>query len=143
MTPPINSLNGSRNIGSRLREDSGRNAPHLNMRSRLFRSLIAESPDMFVSDDVKFGVWAGCRQLFTSDLNDARAAFFSKGQPCPRSRDLENDMAGECTPTRRAACRRSARPPPSRDRWQRERATRCCLRRPATGLGLASEDGGS
>ena len=115
MTPPINSLNGSRNIGSRLREYSSRNAPHLNMRSRAFRSLIAESADMFASDDVKFGVWAGRRQLFTSDSDDARAAFFSKGQLCPRSHDLENDRAGECTPTRRAARRRSARPPRSRD----------------------------
>jgi Family of unknown function (DUF6157) len=50
--------------------------------------MIAENPYRYTSDDVLFTVWAERRGIPEEDRAAARAAFFSKGQPCLRSSDL-------------------------------------------------------
>jgi hypothetical protein len=50
--------------------------------------MIAENPYVYTSDDVIFGVFAERKGIPAHELADARAAFFSKGQPCLRSSDL-------------------------------------------------------
>jgi hypothetical protein len=50
--------------------------------------MIAENPYVYTSDDVIFGVWAQRKGLPNAELENARAAFFSKGQACLRSSDL-------------------------------------------------------
>ena len=49
---------------------------------------IAENPYAHTSDDVIFGVWAERQGIAEGELDDSRATFFSKGQPCMRSSDL-------------------------------------------------------
>lgn len=49
---------------------------------------IAEKPYGLTSDEVIFGVWADRHAIADADRDDARAQFFSKGQPCLRSSDL-------------------------------------------------------
>lgn len=50
--------------------------------------MIAENPYVFTSDDVIFTVWADRKGVPPADRDEARAEFFSKGQPCLRSSDL-------------------------------------------------------
>jgi hypothetical protein len=50
--------------------------------------LIAEAPFAHTSDDVVFTVWAERKGVPDEEREAARAAFFSKGQPCLRSSDL-------------------------------------------------------
>jgi hypothetical protein len=51
-------------------------------------AMISEQPYRHTSDDVIFTVWADRRGIPDSARADARADFFSKGQPCLRSSDL-------------------------------------------------------
>ena len=50
--------------------------------------LIAKHPYQFTSDDVLFQVFAQKQDLSPSELETARAQFFSKGQPCLRASPL-------------------------------------------------------
>jgi Family of unknown function (DUF6157) len=50
--------------------------------------MIAEHPYEHTSDDVVFTVWADRHDLPPGERQDARAAFFAKGQPCLRASDL-------------------------------------------------------
>lgn len=50
--------------------------------------LIYENPYKFTSDDVLFMVYAERNEIPENELAEARAAFFSKGQPCFRSSPL-------------------------------------------------------
>jgi Family of unknown function (DUF6157) len=50
--------------------------------------MIAEHPYAYTSDEVIFTVWADRNGVDEADRPAARAAFFSKGQPCLRSSDL-------------------------------------------------------
>ncbi|MDP3209621.1 MAG: DUF6157 family protein [Rhodoglobus sp.] len=54
---------------------------------RTFR-MIADNPYCFTSDDVIFTVWADRNEVPEAARPNARADFFSKGQPCLRSSDL-------------------------------------------------------
>lgn len=49
---------------------------------------VAKSPYKFTSDDVLFQVFADKNALTKSEQAKARAAFFSKGQPCFRASPL-------------------------------------------------------
>ena len=55
--------------------------------SRTYR-MISEHPYRYTSDDVVFTVHADRKQIPEAEREDARAAFFSKGQPCLRASDL-------------------------------------------------------
>jgi hypothetical protein len=55
--------------------------------ARAFR-MISEHPYRYTSDDVVFTVYANRKQIPAAEREDARAAFFSKGQPCLRASDL-------------------------------------------------------
>lgn len=50
--------------------------------------MIADNPYRHTSDDVIFTVWADRRGIPEDAREQARAEFFSKGQPCLRSSDL-------------------------------------------------------
>ena len=50
--------------------------------------MIADAPYAYTSDDVIFGVWADRQGIPDAERDDARAAFFSKGQACLRASDL-------------------------------------------------------
>jgi len=50
--------------------------------------MIAEHPYSHTSDDVIFTVWADRMGVPEPERAAARAAFFSKGQPCLRASDL-------------------------------------------------------
>ena len=50
--------------------------------------LISKHPYQFTSDDVLFKVYAERNDLTKSELKEASAQFFSKGQPCLRSSPL-------------------------------------------------------
>src|SRR5690554_174457 len=50
--------------------------------------LIANQPYRLTSDDVLFGVYAARNDLAESELAEARALFFSKGQACLRASPL-------------------------------------------------------
>lgn len=50
--------------------------------------MISKRPYAYTSDDVIFGVWADRNDIAKSERKAARAAFFSKGQPCLRASDL-------------------------------------------------------
>ena len=50
--------------------------------------LIAKQPYQYTSDDVLFQVFAQKQDLSPSELDAARAQFFSKGQPCLRASPL-------------------------------------------------------
>jgi Family of unknown function (DUF6157) len=50
--------------------------------------LISQHPYKFTSDDVIFMTHAEKKQIEPEDLEDARAAFFSKGQACLRASPL-------------------------------------------------------
>lgn len=50
--------------------------------------LIAHHPYQYTSDDVLFQVYADKNRIGRSEQAAARAAFFSKGQPCLRSSPL-------------------------------------------------------
>ena len=50
--------------------------------------MISKHPYEFTSDDVLFGVYAEKNDLHEDELKSARAAFFSKGQPCMRASAL-------------------------------------------------------
>ena len=56
--------------------------------AELTHRMIADNPYVYTSDDVIFGVWAERRGIAPSEMDAARATFFSKGQPCLRSSDL-------------------------------------------------------
>jgi hypothetical protein len=51
-------------------------------------AMLADAPYVHTSDDVLFGVHADRRGVPDSDRAAARAAFFSKGQPCFRASPL-------------------------------------------------------
>lgn len=50
--------------------------------------LIAKNPYKFTSDDVLFQVYADRNDLTSGEYDQARAEFFSKGQPCFRASPL-------------------------------------------------------
>ena len=50
--------------------------------------LIAKNPYKFTSDDVLFQVFADRNDLTKNEYQEARAQFFSKGQPCFRASPL-------------------------------------------------------
>lgn len=50
--------------------------------------LIAKNPYKFTSDDVFFQVYADRNDLTQAEYEQARAQFFSKGQPCFRASPL-------------------------------------------------------
>lgn len=50
--------------------------------------LVSRHPYKFTSDDVIFQVYAERNDLTKSELKEARAQFFSKGQPCFRASPL-------------------------------------------------------
>jgi Family of unknown function (DUF6157) len=50
--------------------------------------MISKHPYKFTSDDVLFQVFADRNDLIKSEYKEARAAFFSKGQPCFRASPL-------------------------------------------------------
>jgi len=50
--------------------------------------LIAENPYKFTSDDVFFQIYADRNNLTQAEYKQARAHFFSKGQPCFRASPL-------------------------------------------------------
>ncbi len=50
--------------------------------------MIVKNPYHFTSDDVLFSIFAQRNDLTTLELDDARAEFFSKGQPCLRTSAL-------------------------------------------------------
>jgi len=50
--------------------------------------LIARNPYKYTSDDVLFQVFVSRNDLTESELKEARAQFFSKGQPCLRTSPL-------------------------------------------------------
>ena len=50
--------------------------------------MLKENPYRFTSDDVLFKVYADRNGVKEVDLEQARSAFFSKGQPCFRSSPL-------------------------------------------------------
>jgi hypothetical protein len=56
--------------------------------AELTYAMIAEHPYEHTSDDVIFTVWADRQRLPADTRDEARALFFSKGQPCLRSSDL-------------------------------------------------------
>jgi len=50
--------------------------------------LIVNHPYRYTSDDVLFQVYADRNDLLTAEYEQARAQFFSKGQPCLRTSPL-------------------------------------------------------
>ena len=50
--------------------------------------MISKNPYKYTSDDVLFQVYAERNGLTEAQLDDARTAFFSKGQPCFRASPL-------------------------------------------------------
>ncbi len=50
--------------------------------------MIDGAPYRYTSDDVIFAVWAARKGMAQKDQATAKAAFFSKGQPCLRASDL-------------------------------------------------------
>ncbi|MDW7691329.1 DUF6157 family protein [Flammeovirgaceae bacterium SG7u.111] len=50
--------------------------------------LLKDAPYQFTSDDVFFRIYAERNDLTEAELTEARAKFFSKGQPCFRSSPL-------------------------------------------------------
>lgn len=50
--------------------------------------MISKHPYKYTSDDVLFQVFAEKNDLHKNELKEARAAFFSKGQPCLRASAL-------------------------------------------------------
>ena len=56
--------------------------------ARLQYEMLADAPYRFTSDEVVFGVHAARAGVPAADMDAARAAFFSKGQPCLRSSPL-------------------------------------------------------
>ncbi|WP_188508552.1 DUF6157 family protein [Parapedobacter pyrenivorans] len=50
--------------------------------------MISKKPYQFTSDDVVFGVFAERNDLTEGEFAEARAMFFSKGQPCLRASPL-------------------------------------------------------
>lgn len=50
--------------------------------------LVHKHPYKYTSDEVLFQVYAERNELTKSELKEARAAFFSKGQPCLRASPL-------------------------------------------------------
>lgn len=50
--------------------------------------LLIDHPYQFTSDDVLFSVFATRKEIVEEDLEDQRAQFFSKGQPCFRASPL-------------------------------------------------------
>ena len=56
--------------------------------AHLQHELVSNHPYQFSSDDVFFQVFAVRNNLPTSEMEQARAQFFSKGQPCFRASPL-------------------------------------------------------
>ncbi|RZM18630.1 MAG: hypothetical protein EOO88_40210 [Pedobacter sp.] len=50
--------------------------------------LVSQNPYQYTSDDVFFKVFADRNDLTEAEYDEARAAFFSKGQPCFRASPL-------------------------------------------------------
>jgi hypothetical protein len=50
--------------------------------------LVSKNPYKYTSDDVLFQVFADRNDLIESEYKEARAQFFSKGQPCFRASPL-------------------------------------------------------
>ena len=56
--------------------------------ARMQYEALIDAPYRFTSDDLVFGVHAARASVPDSDRDTARAAYFSKGQPCLRSSPL-------------------------------------------------------
>ena len=56
--------------------------------AKLQYELVSKHPYQFTSDDVFFQVFALRNDLAASEMEQARAQFFSKGQPCFRASPL-------------------------------------------------------
>lgn len=56
--------------------------------ARMQYEMIGENPYRFTSDEVIFAVYAVRNGVESADLEDRRAAYFSKGQACLRSSPL-------------------------------------------------------
>jgi hypothetical protein len=56
--------------------------------ARLQYEMLNENPYKFESDDVLFSVFAKRKAFSKNELDEQRAAFFSKGQPCFRASPL-------------------------------------------------------
>lgn len=56
--------------------------------AQLQYELVSENPYKYTSDDVLFGVYAKRNGIAENELQTAREAFFSRGQPCLRSSPL-------------------------------------------------------
>lgn len=50
--------------------------------------MVANNPYTYTSDDILFQVFADRNDILESEYTEARAAFFSKGQPCFRASPL-------------------------------------------------------
>lgn len=50
--------------------------------------MVANNPYTYTSDDILFQVFADRNDILESEYTQARAAFFSKGQPCFRASPL-------------------------------------------------------
>lgn len=50
--------------------------------------MVIDNPYKYTSDDVLFGVYAARNAVPKNELEEARARFFSKGQPCLRASAL-------------------------------------------------------
>jgi len=50
--------------------------------------LLVDHPYQFTSDEILFSVFATRKEILKKDLEDQRAQFFSKGQPCFRASPL-------------------------------------------------------
>lgn len=50
--------------------------------------MVAQNPYQYTSDDILFQVFASRKDLAQTEYTEARAQFFSKGQPCFRASPL-------------------------------------------------------
>lgn len=56
--------------------------------ARMQYDMLVEEPYRYTSDEIVFGVYAARAGIPEGEMDAARAAFFSKGQPCLRSSPL-------------------------------------------------------
>jgi Family of unknown function (DUF6157) len=56
--------------------------------ARLHYELIKDNPYRYTSDEVVFTTYAAKNRIAAADLEQKRAEFFTKGQPCLRSSPL-------------------------------------------------------
>lgn len=56
--------------------------------ARMHYEMISEHPYQYTSDEVIFAIYAARNGIGAAELEDKKAEFFSKGQPCLRSSPL-------------------------------------------------------